>query len=565
MKNRLLVLMACVCGLMLGGALSAAAAETGAAVASAPAPYDLLIRGGQVFDGTGNPWFYADVAIRDGRVADVGDLSGAAARRVIDAAGRAVAPGFIDVHTHADTGLYNQPEAENFIRDGVTTIVTGNCGGSTLDVKTYFNNLATTGTALNVATLVGHNSVLREVKGSVKGELTPEQMQKAREIVRRAMEEGAVGFSTGLIYKPGTWSSTEEIIEMTREAGAMGGIYATHMRSEAGGIMNAIDEALRIGQEAGCRVQISHFKIARGLIPGDSDATLGKVAAARAAGQEVWIDQYPYTASSTGLSTMLPSWVFEEGNEKAREILRDPAQRERIFESMRNSHERTRKRTSLEYAVIASTRIRRPNLVGLNMKQAAQIFKMLKEKGDDFDWQSVPKDQWPEVSMQEQYEACIEIELRGGGGGVFHTMDEADVQNIMRHPLVAVCSDSGVRRLGSGQPHPRGYGSNARVLGRYVRELGTITLEDAIRKMTSLPATAFRFEGRGQLREGYWADVVIFDPAAVTDKATFDEPHQYSEGFDYVIVNGKLVIDGGELTGRLPGQPIFGPGYKGGM
>lgn len=541
---------------------SSIAAESAAPASSSAAPYDLLIRGGKVFDGTGNPWIYADVAIKDGRVAAIGNLAGAAAARTIDATGKAVAPGFIDVHTHADTGLYSQPEAENFVRDGVTTIVTGNCGGSTLNVGTYFKNLATTGTAVNVATLVGHNSILREVKGSVKGELTAEQMEQAREIVRKAMEEGAIGLSTGLIYKPGTWSDTEEIIEMTKVAGAMGGIYATHMRSEAGGILAAIDEALRIGREANCRVQISHFKIPRGLIPGDSDTTLGKVAAARAEGQEVWIDQYPYTASSTGLSTMLPNWVFEEGNQKAREILRDPDQRQRIFDDLRDSHERTRKRTSLDYAVIASTRFRQPNLVGLNMKEAAQVFKMLKEHGDDYDWKSVPKDQWPEVSMIEQYEACIEVELRGGGGGVYHTMDEADVQNIMRHPLVSICSDSGVRRFGSGQPHPRGYGSNARVLGRYVREMNTLSLEEAIRKMTSMPATAFRMEDRGQLREGYWADVVIFDPATVTDKATFTEPHQYSEGFDAVIVNGKVVLDGTKLTGALPGAPIYGPAVK---
>ena len=520
--------------------------------------HDILIRNGQVLDGAGNPWFYADVAIDGGKISAIGDLRDAAGKVVIDAAGKVVAPGFIDVHTHADDDLYKLPQAENFIRDGVTTIVTGNCGGSVRDVAAYFDNLIKRGVACNVATLYGHNTVLQATKGDRAGDLTDAQMEQARALVDRAMRDGAIGLSTGLIYTPGKYSSTEEIIELAKVSAKHGGIYASHMRSEGAGIMAAIDEALRIGREAGCRVQISHFKLPTDYAArvGGTDATLARVVAAREAGQEVWLDQYPYTASSTTISTLLPDWVLENGSDEAKKLLATEDGLKRVLADMKEQYEVRRGRGSMAYVVIASAK-EFPQYVGKNLRQIAIMRKL----GDSTELLRDAKvEDESIVTMEDQYRAAIDIWSNGGASCVFHSMDEDAVANIMRHPLVGIASDSGVREFNAGQPHPRGYGTNARVLGRYVREKKLITLEDAVRKMTSMPATAFRLHDRGRLAEGMVADVVVFDPQTVTDKSTFEQPHAYSEGFDAVIVNGKVVFRDGKMTGDLPGKPIYGPG-----
>src|SRR5688572_16464599 len=343
--------------------------------ASTAAKYDLLLRNGQIVDGSGNPWFYGDVAIAGGKIAAVGSLEGAKADRTIDATGLVIAPGFIDVHTHADDGLYGIPLAENFIRDGVTTIVTGNCGGSVRDVGGYFARIDGR-TTLNVATLIGHNTTLRAVKGDKAGDLTSEQMDKAKQIIRRAMLDGAIGMSTGLIYIPGQWSKTEEIIELNKVSSEFGGIYASHMRSEGGEIMTAIDEALRIGREGGTRVQISHFKIPTDVAKrlGGSDATLKRVADARAAGQEVWIDQYPYTASSTGLTTLIPDSILQGGGDAARKLLATPEGMEKAMKAMHQMHAIARGRKHFGYAVVASSRAY-PKYNGKSILEVAQIEK----------------------------------------------------------------------------------------------------------------------------------------------------------------------------------------------
>jgi N-acyl-D-amino-acid deacylase len=388
-------------------------------------------------------------------------------------------------------------------------------------------------------------------------------MSKATETVAQAMRDGAVGFSTGLIYTPGTYSNTEEIIELAKVAASFGGIYATHMRSESSAIMDAIDEALRIGREAGCRVEISHFKLpadsSRKL--GGSDATLAKVMAARAAGQEVWLDQYPYTASSTSMSTLLPDWVRENGADEAKKILNDPEQVRRVMDDMRDNYEKRRGRKSLAYAVVSGCRAY-PNYVGRNLLEIAQMEKLKQVKGKDVELIDLKPEDLPQVSMEDQYRVVIDLYLKGGASGVFHTMDEADVKNIMKHPLVSIASDSGIRVFGSGAPHPRGYGTNARVLGRYVRELKLITLEDAVRKMTSQPAQAFHMTDRGLVREGFAADLTLFSADEIIDKATFDQPHAYSEGVYVVIVNGQVVLADGKMTGAHPGGPVVGPGMK---
>lgn len=544
--------------------------------------HDLLIRNAKVYDGTGNSWYYADVAVDGDRISKIGDLSAEHAKREIDIARHALAPGFIDVHTHVDDDIFALPLAENFIRDGVTTIVSGNCGGSVLDVKGFFERAEKEGAAVNHATLVGHNSVLRKIKGSVARKLTDEELGQAKQIVDQAMRDGAIGFSTGLIYTPGMWSETSEIVELMKVAASYGGIYATHMRSESGEIKRAIEEALTVGKEAQCRVEISHFKMpidtatkfGRGTsIAAGSDITLKMVEDARAAGQEVWLDQYPYTASSTTMNTLLPDWVLEKGGDEAKKILRDPEQVNRILAEMRDLHEVNRLRKDMSFAVVTTAQ-NHPEFSGKSIKQIAQMKKYWVDhpQGGELMGDASTKpaatqatgNPWDfvEVSMEDQYRAVIDLYLDGGAGGVFHTMDETEVKNILRNPLVGVASDSGVRKFGEGTPHPRGYGTNTRVLGRYVRELKVITLEDAVRKMTSQPATAFRMKDRGTIRVGSYADLVIFDPDTVADQATFDKPHQYPVGIDKVIVNGTIVFEDGKMTGAKSGKVIPGPGRR---
>jgi N-acyl-D-amino-acid deacylase len=417
--------------------------------------------------------------------------------------------------------------------------------------------------AINVATLIGHNAVLQAAKGDAAGALTPEQMAKAKTIVRQAMEDGAVGMSTGLIYRPGIYSPPEEIIELQKVAAQYGGIYATHMRNEAGAILDAIDEALRVGREAHCRVEISHFKLPRDIAQkiGGAQTTLGKVLAARAAGQEVWLDQYPYTASSTSISTMLPDWVYDTGADEAKKRLDDPEQVRKMLADMKDQYEVKRHRQTLGYAVLSSYG-HDPKLDGRNLYEVAQILKLRGQHSQDVELLSSDPAKLPDVTMDDQYRAVIDICRNGGASCVFHTMDEREVGDILRCPLVSVASDSGIRDFGSGQPHPRGYGTNARVLGHYVREQKLISLEDAVRKMTSLPATAFRFNDRGLIRANYAADLTIFDPDQIIDKATFEHPHQYSQGIRLVIVNGYPVLRDEKMTGVLSGRPILGPGVK---
>jgi N-acyl-D-amino-acid deacylase len=528
-----------------------------ATVPTDAADYDLLIRHARVIDGSGKPAFDADIAIKDGKIAFIGALpAGATAADTIDAAGKVVAPGFIDVHTHVDSDIHHSPAAENFVRDGVTTIVCGNCGGSVDDVARYFARIREHGAGVNVATLYGHNTVLRAVKGDRKGDLTPEQLDKAKALVRQAMRDGAVGLSTGLIYNPGRYSSTEEIIELAKVAAEFHGVYASHMRSEGANILPAIDEAIRVARQAKIRAEISHFKLASDAVSkvGGADATLARVIEARKSGLEIWLDQYPYTASSTSISTLLPSAFLEQGIEQARTRVKDPQQVEAVVREMvrdLEKHAASGGRKSLAYAVVASS-AKYPQYDGKNIVQIAQ---MRKAKGELLTDTAAA----PEPTLEEQCRAVVEIFKAGNASCVFHSMDDASVENIMRSPLVGVASDSGLRTFGVGVPHPRGYGTNARVLGHYVREVKLIPLEEAVRKMTSLPAHSMRFADRGAIQEGFAADLTIFDPGTVADKATYDRPHQYPVGITHVIVNGVAVLRDGAMTGKLPGKPILGP------
>jgi N-acyl-D-amino-acid deacylase len=491
--------------------------------------YDLVIINARIIDGTGNPWFKGSIAIKDGKIARVGRFDKAETKYVIDAKNQIVAPGFIDVHAHTED-IFDNPTAENFIRMGVTSLVTGNCGGSTTDVAEFLGRYQTKPLAVNLATLIGHNSVRSKAMGLDNRAPTAEEQSKMNSLVEQAMKDGAVGLSTGLIYVPGTFSKTEEVVELAKVASRFGGTYASHIRDEGTEVVAAINEAINIGEQANMPVEISHFKISSKALWGQSPMTIGLVNAARARGLSVTVDQYAYPASSTSLDSRMPTWAVAGGRDEGRKRLADPETAE-MKQDLRK-----KKFKDYSFAFVAGYRAN-PEFNGKNI---AEITKLARNS----------------AKVDAQIEQIFEMYEKGGASMVYQVMSEEDVKTIMQEPFTMIASDSGVRRFGSGVPHPRGYGNNARVLGRYVRDLKIISLEDAIRKMTSLPAQSFNLRDRGQIREGFAADLVIFDPATVNDKATFDKPHQYAEGFSNVIVNGEVVFDGTKMTGAMSGQPL---------
>jgi len=505
------------------------------AVVPAVAQYDILIRNARVIDGTGNPWFHSNIAIRDGRIAAIGRLEGATAARVIDAAGRVAAPGFIDVHTHVEGTIEKVPRADNYLLDGVTTIVTGNCGGSTEDVGRWFARLEQLGIGVNVATLIGHNTVRRQVMGTENRHATPEELARMKELVHAAMAQGAVGLSTGLIYIPGAYAPTEEVVELAKSAAVYGGVYASHMRDEGAQILEAIHEAARVGEQAGMPVQISHFKIDTPRLWGFSEKSIALVEDYRRRGVDVTVDQYPYDHSSTNLGITLPAWALAGGADALRERLSNPETRARIAAEMKQRLQDLG-HPDYSYAIVARFE-KEPSWEGKNLAEITRLRGL-------------------EASVDNQVETIFHILGNGGAQMIYHSMSETDIERILRYPNTAIASDGGVRIFGEGMPHPRSYGTNARVLAEYVRKRGVLTLEDAIRRMTSLPARTFRFRDRGLVREGFAADLVIFDPARVQDKATYTQPHQYSEGFDYVLVNGVIMVDNGSLTDARGGRVL---------
>lgn len=496
--------------------------------------FDLLITNARIVDGAGNPWFRADVAVKNGRIARIGRINPAQAKETIDAQNQILAPGFIDVHAHVEN-IFNLPEAENFVRMGVTSLVSGNCGGSPVDIEKYFANFADKPLAINLATLIGHNTVRGEVLKLENRAPTPEELERMKALVEKAMRDGAVGLSTGLIYVPGTYAKTDEVVELAKVAAKYGGVYATHMRDEGDEVVEAIKESIAIGEQAGLPVEISHFKISSKRLWGQNQTTLGLVREARAKGLPVTVDQYAYTASSTSLDVLLPDWALAGGREEGKKRLADAATREKIVKEMKENLKRS-KFKDYEYGVVAS-HAAKPEYNGLNLKEITR-----RAKG--------------KTKLDAQIEQIFEMYAAGGAQMVYHKMSEPDVEAFMREPFTMIASDSGVRRFGSGVPHPRGYGNNARVLAKYVRELKIITLEDAVRKMTSLPAQTFGLKDRGLIREGFAADLVLFDEKTIADRATFENPHQYATGFSRVFVNGKAVFAEGKMTAARPGAPL---------
>ena len=500
---------------------------------------DILIKNGRIVDGSGNSWFYGDVAIRKGKITDIGNLEHIKAKQVIDAEKQIIAPGFIDVHTHIEGDEKKTPTAENFIHDGVTTVITGNCGSSNVDVKDYFRMLDSLKVSINVATFIGHNDVREAVMGTANREPSPDELERMEMLVEKGMLDGAVGFSTGLIYIPGTYAKTDEVIALAKAASKYRGTYTSHIRSESQQVFEAINEALNVGRQAQMPVQISHFKIGKPYW-GRSDSTLGMIKKAREAGLDVTIDQYPYTASSTTLNSVIPSWVLANGLDSINYRINDPVIHKKIVEEMIIDMEK-RQRSSFEYAVVSNFR----SDTSYNGKSISEINVLLGRK----------------ATVPDEIETILDLTKKGGASMVFHSMDEADVENIMDYPFTMVASDSGIREFGAGVPHPRGYGSNARVLAKYVRERKVLGLEDAIRRMTSLPAQKFGFKNRGLLREGMAADIIIFDPETVQDQSTYEKPHAYSTGIQYVIVNGKITLKQMQHTGVRNGKILHGPSF----
>lgn len=509
-------------------------------------PCDLVITNGKIVDGTGNSWYRGTLIIHQGKIQRIYRQTpnenwqqSWSPARIIDAKDMIVAPGFIDVHTHLEGDEKKDPEAKSFLYDGVTTCVTGNCGLSHVDIGNYLSYIDSLKTSINIAALIGHNDIRRAVLGRANRDASGEELARMERIVEKAMKDGAVGLSTGLIYIPGTYSKTYEIVALAQKAAAYGGVYATHMRSEGDSVTQAIEEALHISREAKIPIQLSHFKLSGQQNWGRSKTTLAMVEKARKEGLEVTIDQYPYTASSTSINTLIPDAILADGLDSIKARLQRPAIREEITASIQKRLKQ-RGLKHLSYAVVASFG---PD-PRYNGKSIEQINLMLGNKH----------------KVKNEADVVMDIVSRGGASAVFHGMGEEDVTRIMQYPFNMIASDATIRILNEGVPHPRGYGANARVLSRYVREKKVITLEEAIRRMTSLPAQKFQLNNRGLLCAGYAADIVVFDENQVQDISTFEKPHAYSIGFHYVFVNGKITVDQQVHNGTRAGMPLYGPG-----
>jgi len=509
-----------------------------------PEQYDLAIVNGQIIDGSGNPWFRADLGIKDQKIVAIKNkIPADQAKKVIDASGLIVAPGFIDIHTHADEDLIRIPGCENYVSQGVTTLIGGNCGGHEFPLASLFDEIKKPGIACNFASLAGHNTIRRQVMGMKMGEPDSEEMARMKDLLRQEMAAGAMGLSTGLSYLPGTYSKTAELVELASVVAEYGGFYASHIRNQGKNITAAIEEAIKIGEENNLPVEISHIKLADEDVWNQLDLITRPVEAARARGVEVTLDQYPYTATSSGFASSFPQDVFEGGHEKFLERLKDPETYERIKKTIiANRLTSGRGIDKLEAILIARCQ-KFPEYEGKNLKE------ILARQGKP-------------ASAETGADLIIELVKEGDASAIFFQMDEKDVEALMKLPYVMIGSDGGLEKVGVGSPHPRSYGTLARVLREYVRERQILGLEEAIRKMTSLPAQTLRLLDRGLIKTGFFADVVIFNPEEVKDQATFANPHQYSRGMVSVIVNGQEVLAGGQFTGQRPGQILYGQGYR---
>ncbi|MEP6536564.1 MAG: D-aminoacylase [Bryobacteraceae bacterium] len=504
--------------------------------------FDIVISGGKIVDGTGGGWFYADVGVTGDRIAAIGNLSTSTAQTRIDAKGLVVSPGFIDIHSHARRGITLVPSAENLIRQGVTMVLEGNDGDSPLPIGAFLDKLARTPIGINFGTFAGQGSIRSSVMGLVNRPATPAELDKMRGLMKQAMLDGAFGLSTGLFYVPGNFTPPDEVIDVARVAGQYGGMHISHMRDEAANILDAVKETIRIGEVAGMPTQVSHHKIIGRANWGLSKETLKLVEEARARGVDVTVDQYPYTASSTGTAALFPQWSLEGGSKALVERMDAAEQRKQIKAVIASKILNDRGGGDAKNVVLASCPFDK-TLAGKSLADLA-IAKGLPP------------------TPENAADIAMDLQRKGGCSAVYHAIDEADVERIMRYPFTMIASDGGVQVFGEAAPHPRSYGTFARVLGVYVRERHVLTMEDAVRRMTSLPAGRLKLFDRGLIRPGMKADIVVFDPATVKDKSVFEKPHQYAEGVRDVLVNGKPVLAEGKMTGTLSGAVLRGPGYS---
>lgn len=494
--------------------------------------YDLVITGGTLFDGSGSPGYKADIAIQGGVIAAVGQIATSQGKRAINAQNLYVAPGFIDMHTHGDRGIVREESksAQNYAMQGVTTLVTGNCGDGTYNVTDYFARLQKQGAGVNIVHLVGHGTVRSAVMKNADRAPTPAELEQMKNLVDKAMREGACGLSSGLFYAPGSFAKVDEVVELAKVVRGYGGFYASHIRDESNyttGLKASISEAIEVGEKAGVPVEISHIKALGKPVWGQAAEICRVIEAAQARGVKVRADQYPYNASSTSMTAAtLPRWVEADG--KTKERLTDPKLLPQIRKEVAENIER---RGGPDTLLISSCRAR-PEWEGKNLLEVSRIMD------------KTPAD------------TAIEIALMGGASVTSFNMSEGDIEYFMKKPYVMTGSDGDVLQFGQGLPHPRSYGTFVRKIRQYVLEKKILTMEQAIHAATGLPAEALGFKDRGLVKQGYAADVVVFDPARIADKATYTEPHQYAEGVSYVLVNGKLEVENGKFTGILAGKPL---------
>jgi len=530
---------ACVLSLT---ALTLAALVIAAPRAQTPA-FDLVIRNARIVDGTGSPWYRGDLAVKGDTIARIAPRIDAPAARVIDAAGKVVAPGFIDIHTHARRGIFQVPTADNYVRQGVTTLIEGPDGSSPLPIRPFLERIESAHITPNFALFVGQGSIRDAVIGPVNRKATDAEIEKMRGLVRQGMEDGAFGLSSGLFYVPGTFTPTAEVIELAKVAGRMGGIYISHMRDEATGVTQSVRETIEIGEKGGLPTQVTHHKIIGKANWGKSADTLKLIDEARARGVDATIDQYPYTASSTSIqAALMPAYALEGG-------------RPEVLKRLQNASMRSELRKETARLILEERGGGDPNNVQLARCDWDHALDG-KRLGD------VTKGRGLEPTIDNAAETALWIVEKGGCSGIFHAISEDDLQRILKHPATMIGSDGEVPIFGQANPHPRSYGTFVRVLGRYVRDLKTITLEDAVRKMSSFPAQRLGLADRGVLREGMKADIAVFDPATVADRATFEQPHQYAVGVTQVIVNGQVAFDEGTMTPARPGRVLFGPARR---
>ena len=512
-------------------------------VATQPPPYDVVIRNARIVDGTGAPWYRGDVALRGDTIAAIAPSIAAGEARAIDAGGKVVAPGFIDIHTHARRGIFEVPTADNYVRQGVTTLMEGPDGGSAVPLGPFLAKLGELRKSVNIGSFIGQGSVRSAVIGDVDRKARPDEIARMQALVEQGMLDGAFGLSTGLFYVPGSFTPTSEVIELAKTAARFGGMHKSHQREESIHVLDSVKETIAIGEGGGLPTQVTHHKIIGKANWGRSVDTLRLIDEARARGVDVTSDQYPYTASSTSVaSALLPAWALEGGRQQTTARLADTATRAKIRAETIVAIRDARGGGDPKNVQFASC--------GFDASLAGKtLADLTKQRGF-------------EPTIENAADATLWLVEQGGCQGIFHAMSDEDVQRILAHPTTMIGSDGEVPTFGRANPHPRSYGTFARVLGVYVREKKTLTLEEAVRKMSSFPAARLRIPDRGILRAGMKADVVIFDPAIVRDTATFEKPHSYAEGFSHVIVNGELVFENGTMTPARPGRVLYGPGKR---